>query len=302
MFRRIEHLIREVRQNTDTLDSNAISDDEIISYFNDGQQNAQALIHLANGGANIFIKSAIIQILSSTSQYDLPYDIYAVNSVTSVNINGNAGTFPLSLVDFKERGSVGGYSVLRDKIILSATQTNRLMQVWYQAKVPTLSKRVSKVTAIDTVANTITVDIANIAVDDFQDLSDYVSTVDKFGNITAQSLYIDSYDLGSATLTLEGDFTEILDLAGESLLAGTSVGDYVTIGRTSTSHSELPRELEPTLLFYVKRRMLAKKASDLVNMVSSFTENEAATASAVFEDNSVDTKSPPVLDADYLNY
>ena len=303
MFKRIEHLLLEVRKNTDSLDSNSIDDQEVLRYFNDGQKNIQALIHNASGGANIFAKTVITSLIPANAEYTLPADIYAVNSIMNVLILSGSGiTQSLPYVDFKERRNIVGYSLFRNKLILSIVETSRSLQVLYQAKVPTLSKRVSKVTAVDTVANTITIDISNILVDDFQDLTDYVSTVDKFGNITAKALFIDEYDQGSATLTVEGDLGQVLDMQGQEILPGVSVGDYLTMGYSATTNSELPVETEPTLLSYVQRRILGKLSSNMLSMESSFTEQEASSINELFADNSTDPRTPPVLDSDYLLY
>lgn len=304
MFRRIEHLIREARKNTDSEESNAIDDMEILRYFNDGQQNIQSLIYTANGGANIFTKAVIYDLAPNQSVYPVPQDVYAVNSIQNVNIIRDSGYIqPLRLAEYREKDNLYGYSVIRNQIVLTSSfHVSRNLQVLYEAKVPLLSKRIAKVSAFDTVAKTITLDLSTIVESDFQDLVDYVSTCDKKGVISSERLFIDSYDATTGVLTLEGELGQVLDLEGNELLSGVAIDDYLTLGYSATTNSELPLETEPTLLSYVQRRILGKLSSNMVQLESAFTEQEAAAIKDLFEDNSVDPKQPPALDSDYLLY
>jgi hypothetical protein len=291
-MRRLELLVNEIRDNTDTNDINSIKTYEIMRYFNDAQKMIQKIIYASNQSASIFVKSASYDVAgSSTVAFTLPSDIYAHNSINSVHsLKDNKIAQTLSRVAYRERESLWGYALLDNQIILTTppeVSTISALLVNYVYRLPTISYRLGKVASVAT--QVVTIDPSSL-IDDtgFQDRYDKYSIVDANGDIIACELNLDSFSGSDFTFT--GDLTDV------------AADQYIVCGDFGTSHSKLPPSCEPLLMAYVQRRILNKIKSNEVNAEQIFTQEERADIEDLFRDNVKDALYPVSSDTNYLGY
>lgn len=301
-MRRLELLIKEVRQSSDTNDVNSITDYELQRYFNDGQRAIQAVIYKANNSADVFVKEYLKTLVSGQQRYDLPADIYARNSVVSVNIVRDMKVIQnLRRVAYREKETAFGYALLGSKFVLTSdpsTIASRKALLTYNYQLPSLSLRVDKIASVDSGAGTITLSAQYL--EEFQERYEYISIVDKKGalvqdtdadgNIVPKMLFIDSFDPSTFTITVEGDLSNVTDEY------------YVVMGANATSNSLLPEECEPYLLSYVQRRVLGKIASNEIQTEGAFSAEEREELKTLFEDNVKDSLYPVIQDNYFLGY
>ena len=109
-LRRLEILATEVREVTDTKDINSLGVYELMGYFNDGQKQIQKIIFTANPSTDIFTKSFKYTPADLVSGgYNLPFDIYAHNSVTAlIPVSGDRLGKALDRISYAERGGEAG--------------------------------------------------------------------------------------------------------------------------------------------------------------------------------------------------
>jgi len=300
-LKRFEFLVNEVRESTDTKDINSLGVYELMRYFNDGQKLIQKIIFTSNPSADIFVKPARYAMASGQYAYDLPFDIYAHSSVTSVqSINGEDVSPPLTRLASRERNTLSGYYLLdRQFVLTSAPSASAVseIQVNYVYKLPNLSYRLGQVDSFDPLTGAVIVSGSTI-VDDtsFTDRYDEFSIVNSKGVQVANELDLTSF------AGLGFTFSGTLDADTDKGLAGVSIGDWVVCGGNGTSHSCLPEACEPFLTSYVQRRILAKIASTEITAESAFTDQERMDLEDLFKDTVKDALYPVSADTDYLGY
>ena len=293
-LRRLELLVTEVRESSDTKDLNSIGPYELMRYFNDAQKTIQKIIFASNPSADIFVKQANYPVQGSSQvAFDLPEDIYAHSSVSNVNtVKDGSIAQTLTRVAYREKQTLWGYSILDKQIVLtSAPQISTIsnLLVNYVYKLPTMSYRLGKVTSVDTLTGIVTVDGASIITDEgFSERYDSYSIVDSKGIQSASYLELD--DFSGLDFLFTGDLSEV------------SVGDYVVCGENGTSHSKLPEACEPYLFSYVQKRILGKIASGEVAMEAAFSQQDRQDLEDLFADTVKDALYPVSSDTYYLGY
>lgn len=297
-LRRLELLVNEVRESTDTKDVNSIGVYEIMRYFNDAQKQIQKIIFTSNPSADIFVKQALYNVSNSSDvAFDLPFNIYAHSSVTGIHsMKDNKIAQTLTRVAYREKETLWGYALLDQQFVLStppSVSTVSAILVNFVYRVPTMSYRLGKVDSV--LAQVVTA--SDIISDEaFQERYDQYSIVDKFGKVKAtatntnQANQLLLTDFVGLDFTFEGDLTEVV------------AGDYIVCGDSGTSHSFLPKECEPYLLAYVQRRILNKIASISVSGENIFTSEERADIEDLFKDTVKDALYPVSSDTYYLGY
>lgn len=301
-MKKLELLITEVRESSDTKDLNSVTDFELMRYFNDAQKAVQNVIFQANSSADIFVKEYIKSLVADVQRYDLPLDIYAQNSVVSVNYLRDGKILQnLRRVAYREKETAFGYSLLGKKFVLTSnpsTTASSQVLLTYNYKLPELSLRVGKIADVDDVTKIITLDTEYLS--DFQNRCEYISIVDKIGqlvqnvdvdgNVVSKQLYLDSFNESTFEIQTDGD------------LSNVTTDHYVVMGINSTSHSFLPDECEPFLLSYVQRRILGKISSEDLANEGAFTLEEKEALTTLFEDNVKDSLYPVIQDTYFLGY
>jgi hypothetical protein len=299
-MKRIEFLVNDVRQSTDNMDTNAVSTQEIITYFNDAQAEIQSTIFQTNPLANIFTKTIFMDLVGEQGNYDLPSDIYAYNSLKLISRFSGDSAASLDLDDYyvmesilpEERRVFPGYWIEDNQLWINPTPTfgqQNALRITYFKRLPLIAQRVGQISSF--VSGT-SVTLAVGATDDLNTLDDYFCIVDKFGEIKAEGLNLNGYNNGSRVISTN------------SVIPGTiTSSDFVVIGKLATTNIQLPDVCEPLLKDYVRSRIHTRNASSKeIRNQAEFTNEQKASVKAIFADNQKEILRAPVTDSDYLRY
>lgn len=79
----------KIENDLDLIDEDFISETELLGYMNEALADAQAVIHTLGLEATYFLKNDTINLVSGTSDYAYPSDIYAMKIRKMFYVNGN---------------------------------------------------------------------------------------------------------------------------------------------------------------------------------------------------------------------
>ena len=286
-MRRLEHLILEVRSATSNKSISKISQQDMVNYFNRAQDSIQAIAMLVESGARLLSTTYTTNLVQNQESYDLPSNILASNSVTSVRLSqSNDQYFPLDRIIDKERQRGYGYAIIANKLYVSPTPNwnavNKL-EITYQKKVNRLGVRSGTIQSYSSGTGVIT--LAAGYSTEIGTYDDFFCVVDSSGNIINENLPIINFNAGSLTTT-----------------AGLTIanGNYIVCGKYATTHSELPDFCEGFMLSYVERKIQASESSSDLSSAGMFTSEEAQIIKDMFSTGSKDAMYPPITNTDYL--
>lgn len=288
-MRRLEFLVNQCKRNAD--DPNGSFDDQdYVDFFNDAQETIRTEIYNAKPEAAIFSDYQSITIVQGTTNYDLADDIYAQNSVINVDITDGSSTpdgyVPIDRITDKEKYYEFGYVLQNRQIVFNPYPYDTFpssARVHYSRKLPDLGLRAGRVQSFSSGAN-ITLDPGYT--DSLDSYADWITVVDKDGNIKQSAIALEGFAAGV--------------ISTSTVLTDVAIGDYVVLGKFSTTHSQLPDECERFLKSLVMRRIFHRKSSgDLVAQVS-LTEQEREQLISLFADNQRDVTHPPITDIDMV--
>ena len=277
-MRYLGKLITQARRSTDNLDGSTItgnggvgiSDNEIIQYFNDGQDRVQSLADAEF--TPIFIKTGNIATVANQSDYDLPTDIYGTGKVSLVEFrkDSSAQFFPIRPLTPEMQGFDSsdntstfdgiplGYQIRGGKLVITPTPRSNVgtYRLTYPAFVDRLDIRRGQVTSTTDDAT----DYLTILLDDDVNLdnteinaNDTLSVVDKEGVMIYRNIEYTAYDQSTRVLTLA---------SGVALATAViSTGDYITLDRNAVTHSTLPNFVERYLITYAEWKLLVRRSS-----------------------------------------
>ncbi len=292
-LRRLERLLSEARISSNTQDQDVITDSLLVLYANRVQSMIEDRVFMSNSANNIFMGQKDITVVDNTSDYALPFDMYAKNAIKSVNVvrESTYGFLndKIPFISESESGNKYGYSLKESNIVLNLQRNvTDPVRVNYVRKIPTVGKRFGAAISV-AAAGSITV---GATTDDILDIDDFFSTVDINGVVKTRNNRILTYTKATGVLT----FT-----------VGTSVPDtssnipaltqYVIPGKYSTSHSQLPDECEKIFLDVLERRVAQRQSqADVMSVITPLTEQEIALVDAIFAKGSDDNLVPPIVD------
>ena len=291
-MRRIEQLITDVKFQA-TEQGNRFSPISFNKIFNDAQTEIARIINIRSSTNTLFVGTYITDLVVKQTVYDLPSDVYARNSISSVSrkvTNGQSANNyfqPLRMVTFKEIGKSSGYIIQDNTIVLSLlpnTNTTDGLVIEYTKRLPTMSVRIGQIASI----NSGVIKLKDLSTDeDITNYDDFFCIVAKDGSIIDQDMEIDKYKDGKITTS--------------STITG-AVGDYVTIGSYSTTNSFLPVECEKYLTIFAQRMVhYINSSRQDMDAAAVFTNEEQNAISELFADADNDVSYPPIVDSTYLN-
>lgn len=267
-MRNIQTLIdlsREQTENVEFSDSTGITENEIIQYANDGQ--AQMEMAINNVGTDNFLTETIISTSNGVEAYDLPFDMLMGTLIRHVEYGTGSRDedfFPIEQRQFYERinsfsGTPGSYIQRNNQILLQpkpATSAGRI-RVQYKRKLPGLDIRRAQVDAVTLTSAGITSLSFDTSVNfDRTELikDNFMTIVDKKGNIKMRAIEFDSIDNTTGDVTVTSGFTFE---SGETI----AVGDYAVRYRNSTTHTLLPDICEMWLISYMNWKILKRDSN-----------------------------------------
>lgn len=272
MSRLVNRLIDQVRRETENEDvssTSGIQDIEFLQYLNDAQDRLQSLITSTH--PTVFVKEKIINVVQDTEIYDLPDDAYKENAVTTVEYTPSNNTedyYHLEQSTMKKRDTaVQGFPVTYIRrsgqvLLQPRPQQAGAIRLNYIKRIDRLDKRrgIVAVSVLNTTARTITTleldpSSSNPALDVSTLLEDnYITICDRDGKPLMRNIPIDSIDAGTGVVTVSAGFVYE---EGETL----PTSSYITSGKDSRTHSELPRMCERYLIAYASWKILKRDSS-----------------------------------------
>jgi len=279
-MRQVKYLVKEAKENTNTVDAEAISNQLCCRLINRCQDFIMAYLYTNNIKTNILTNQYGLTISPVTDTYDLPTDIYAVNSLSSVQrVDGSGSTVsysPVRQISQKDRGIKNGYFVLQNQIVFSPYLYNTInILLSYTKKIPTLSFSYGKVASIT--STTITLEVGYTSM---TDVDDFFSVVDSNGKILVSGLVVNQT---LAVLTVPST-------------TGVTVGSFVVPGKYASTHSQLPDELESSLIFMLEKLIEARLSSSDVQIGTVLSAEQLQQIAEMFSDNSGDSFMPPIVE------
>lgn len=276
-MRQVKYLIQEAKQNTNTTDIEAISDSLCVRLLNRAQEFIQAHLFTANIEAKIFRGQASFTTISNVDTYQLPFNIYAKNSINNVFYKSGNAYQDIKQISEKSRGLFSGYFCSDNKIILSPMPTSSVsMFLSYTKKIPSIGISYGKILTVN-LNLSIVIDSASPLL---TGVDDYFSIVDSNGVIIKYAVPISQ----TGTTILISDTTNVL------------AGMYVIPGKYSTTHSELPDELESCLIMSLETMINARMSSKDIPISKSFGDEMLGQMISMFSENQTDTFTPPILE------
>lgn len=293
-MRRMEFLLSSVRRSTDNVQTSAITDAEMIEWFNDGQKLIQNIVFKSNFKADIF---KAVEVYDATSEgiYDLPEDIYAINALSLVEATyglwdpaNNYGYVPITRVDESDRAYLAGYFIRDNKLIFTGYQANyqfTKVRLTYFKALPRFDKRWG---TIDTVNSGVSLVLSNY--DELaSSVDDYVTVIDGLGNIIREGILISNFTGGTWSTS--------------DALTGVTAGMFVCMCSPSNNLSGLPNECEPYLLDYVRKRLYGRNVYTGDDAIQEgFTAEQKDELIRLFSNNTKEIISPPLTDLTMLDF
>ncbi|MAV64750.1 MAG: hypothetical protein CMG00_06120 [Candidatus Marinimicrobia bacterium] len=254
-MRYVQYLIDQVRRETENEDVSAfvgISDAEFLQYFNDAQHRLQSLITAKH--SRVFTTEATIDIVSGQESYDLPSDIFLDNKIHSAEYSSTGDTDDYYILDegeYRDRapgssGSPSKYIRLSGKIILAPAPTSGKIRLNYVKRVRELDLRRAKL-GVSSTGTVLTLE-NNTLLTDAVDLNNhsYICIVDDEGVSKNKNLKISSVTETQINITSS---------------VSVSANDFIVGGKDTTTHSDLPRNVERYLISYCAWKILKRDSS-----------------------------------------
>jgi hypothetical protein len=307
-MRNIEQLIAASRRstgNTDFSDTAGVQDEEFLQAFNDAQEEIHSLINLTFPA--ILMAEKVIQLSSNVASYPVPSNCYMGTRIDHVEHSPSGllqDFYPIRKGAPRERlngqsGNPAFYIRQGSEIILQPVpQGGGSIRVTYQKAVPVLEKRRGTVSSVTLSSNQITdlyLDTTVLLDDTSLVEQNYITIVDKNGQIKMQGIPVDSINSGTGQVIVSAGFTFE---AGETI----APGDFALRGKYASTHSELPDLCEKYLLEYANMRIFVRDSSTDQAEVSALMSKIEATLKAAFSEPTNDPDSIPIIDPQYLGY
>lgn len=308
-MRRIDLLLAEARQETDNkefTDETGIQDSELLRWANSAQTRILSLIH--QNHPDVLEEESTFAGVLGQEQYDIPAHTFMKTRMKSLWYSRTGQTTDYYLLkkgSMKERlfstnGSPVFYIRQSDKVLIQPQpDTTGVFKILYQKELPRLDIRrgtVSSVT-LDTVDrnvdslildNTVNIDAEEIQAEG------WISIVDFYGNIKMEGIPVTEANSETGVITIAPGFVYN---EGDTI----EVGDYVVLGKYSSTDSDLPdiceRYIVDFMIWKLEKRDSNMKSPELseelvaqeVDIIASFAEADQ------------DVKGVTILDNQYLD-
>jgi hypothetical protein len=258
--------IRRDTRNLDTYSASnqtGISDEDFLRYYNFAQERIYSLI--VNTKAKVFLTEEEFTIDGSES-YSLTGNVYLKSSISDVKFSHSGEDKDyreirerdMSYRDFNESSYAKFYSRKNNEIFLSprVTNTSAKLLVTHRRMIDRVDTRRGQVTARTLSATQLTALTLNTSSDDATALgsAQILCVCNKYGVPQMINIPITSYDSGTGVVTLDA----YTFAAGETV----AVGDYVTIGEFTRTHTELPRSVERYLELYTAEKIFGRDSNN----------------------------------------
>lgn len=276
-MRNVKFLIREARQNTNTVDNESIPDDLCIALLNRSLNYLISTLYNMNVRIRLFAKEIELQDATTPKTYNLPWDIYAQNAIINVSFDSNGFRTFLDQLSDKNKTDRSGYIVTKNQIYINPRpSTYGTYFLKYSAKTPLFALRAGTINVVNVNTSIISSDLDP----EFSDSTEYYCIVDKFGEIIQSRIYVNQ----TGTVLTCPDTTNVLP------------GMFIVAGNYATTHCPLPDELEPILIQMLEVLINARLSSTDLPISDAISKAQLEALAETFADNSADPITPPILE------
>lgn len=309
---RLDILIDRVRRYTATqsyTDAASLSSQvgiqtqTLVDLFNEGQHILHGIIYA--DAPEMFVKTASQDIVADQESYTLPTDAFLGTNIISVEYKYSSSDnryYKLEKASLHERHHVSGnpnrYLQHKNAILLNpvpSTSVTDGLRITYEYRIPELDVRRGKISSVDSATNPTSITITDNAKADLMlgadAAAEYITVVDKDGNIRMDEIAVSAYDSSTGVITCS-----VSAGASESIAAD----DYVVIGKRATTHSEMPDFCEAFLTKYVEHGILELLGHPGASNAGIRLAQLQAQISDVFADFNADITRIPELDSDRI--
>lgn len=280
-----------------------IGQQQLLRFLTEGQTHIQSAI--INQHPVEFVTSKEIDIVSGQEEYSVPDNLFVNNRLISVQYShtGNARDYvklpAKGLRDrFTDESSHPSWYIRRSgKILLNPIPTSSVgsIRVEYYRELDRLQLRAGEITSITDNGT-----ISALSIDTSSDLPNLISNIgdkylcicDKDGEVKEYNVAYTSYN--SSTGAFSGISHE------RNGASAISSGDFITVGRYTTTHSDLPVNCERFLVTYATMRALKLDSSSDWQTEAEVLRMIKQDVLDSFGDMDEDVRSYPVLDGDIL--
>lgn len=276
---------REETGETDYSTTNGVPQSVPLQALREAVIHCQNSLYLAY--PKIFDVITEIDAVAGQSEYDLPANTYLGSSIASAEYSkdGDSENFlQLSLIDFGYRLGGTGYpssfipygdaKIIVDPAPSLAGGSFRIAHSAHLDEPDLRRGKIKTITKDGPMTNYVSIELEDDSIldEDAIALHEYLCVNDKDGVVKYYNANFTSYDASSNTLTLA---------ASTPVSAGTiAIGDYITLGKYTTTHVKLDRIADPVIMAFVRRRFyLSKSSEDVKNEednIAAFTKEMVA--------------------------
>ena len=302
----IDHVGRHTENPRDQVtDEAGISDEDFLEYANFAQSRLQAAILRAYPHSTVFDDDYTQSVTSGTKSYPVSSgDALYGNKCRYCEYSDSGRSddyWALRYSDIRELGAGAGspttYALRNGNVILGdIPNRSGYLRTVFPRRLDSLDLRRGRVEATANDGTRWTgVTLADDSDLDSDALADaeYFCVSDKRGTVTIYSVPIYSYDSPSRVIKID---------SGSPLMTTGSinVGDYVTIGKFSTTHSKLEDPAEKYLLSYMSWKIFKRDSStDAVEENSELASMEEEIV-AVYGSASLDAQNIIISDPEWF--
>lgn len=304
-MRRVEVLINEIRELTGNqrYDANSgVSQYLMVRALKNAQ--VQLFKHIVNAKTMVFTKEVLTNVVNAQELYSYPEDIYLMN-IETMQWSVNPGQNGIDYINlFKgnskdrmssENGYAFAYIPRGDGFLLSPPLSNGVLRTTYVKRLFDLEKRSGKISVATMVGDqltALTLNSAEISFDQsYLNLLQSLCVVDRFGNIKAKNIVIDSV-ASNGVVTLSAHTLS----AGESI----AVGDFVTAGDWTANISVMPDICEAHLIKHATYEIRYGDASKWTAEALQDMAMSLETILSSFGNPNHDVTEIPITCTDYL--
>lgn len=301
----VERIVERVRRetsnsnNSNTVASDSLSDDEFVDALNDAQERLQSLI--SNVYSTLFEKQITIPYIKGESTYTIDDRVYLNNRIVEIKSSptGRVEDYrELEARDIKETRYHESlpYCYIRtaESIIVSPipNASTGHMLITYERTLPELDKKRAFITSgsqadgeIIMILNTVDTTLTSIVV------GEKITICSPSGTVKAKNLEVVSYTEGTSTLVIqEGTYTYGTDFDD---------GDAILLGKDSVNISLLPDICEKYLVAYANWQIFSR---DKLKQTQAAKERLAIIEDDIlesFSNESKDVKYIPIFNDGY---
>lgn len=276
---------------------------DFLRYVNYGQQKLQS--HIAKISHEVFEQTTEISVVVGQAAYSISDNVFLGTRIRSVRYSrsGNAVDYrrllPKTPYDtYSNTGWPTRYHRRNGQIILEPTPdaSGGKLEVVYERTLDGLDLRRAKVNATPSGTSVVLNFTGTEPESETEPLltaNSYVCICDAFGSPRLYNAVISSYDSGTNTITTAANVSTYL-ITGYAL--SDLNGGFVTLGKYTRTHSELPDDCERYLSSYAAKKLFKREASDTEGSEAEDLNDILKDILASFKMPDKDVKPIPILD------